>query len=167
MKEQILGLAREHLPLARPFLPHGVALVLFAVIGWTSGSLYAAKAVDNPDLKETWSLPAWKPYRAGPEKAKFAELDIWDGQKDGAAKPKQDAGPTKSWRLVGTVRSGKNYTAVVQIASEERIQRVKQGDLLPNGEKVLDVGNGSLRIDDNGNSQEIKLFQPDDQQEKK
>ncbi len=166
MKEHFLGLVREYLPLARPFLPHGVALLLFAVIGWTSGSFYAAKAVDNPDLKDTWSLPAWKPYRAGPEKAKFAELDIWDGQKDGP-KPKQDTGPAKSWRLVGTVRNGKNYTAVVQIATEAGIQRVKQGDLLPNGEKVIGVGNGSLRIDDNGNAQEIKLFQSDDQQEKK
>jgi hypothetical protein len=165
--EKALGMLRTYLPLARPYLPYGAALLLFAFLGAASGYFQARKAVENPLLKETWSLPSWAPYRTGPEKAKLASLDIWDGQKNRAAVVKPVVQSTKAWRLVGTVRSGKNYAAVVLLEAEGRVQHLAAGDVLPNGEKVVGVRQGSLQIDNGGNMQEIKLFQPSDQQKKK
>ncbi|MBY0510759.1 MAG: hypothetical protein K2P94_11500 [Rhodospirillaceae bacterium] len=140
---------------------------MFAFLGSASGYFQARKAVENPLLKETWSLPSWTPYRTGPEKAKLAAMDIWDGQKSRAAAVKPVVQSTKVWRLVGTVRSGKNYAAVVLLEAEGRVQRVVGGDVLPNGEKVIGVRQGSLQIDSDGKMQEIKLFQSIDQQKKK
>jgi hypothetical protein len=166
--EKVFSTARAYLPLAKPYVPHGVALLLFALLGWANGYFQATKPVDNPLLKDTWSLPSWAPYRVGEEKAKLATLDIWDGQKSRAsAMTKPAAQSATAWRLVGTVRSGKSYAAVIQLDAEGRIRRVTAGDALPNGEKVVGVRDGSLQIDNNGNAQEIKLFQSSDQQEKK
>lgn len=166
--EKLLATARAYLPLARPYYPHGIALLFVALLGWGNGFFQARKAVDNPHLKETWSLPAWAPSHIGPEKDKWAALEIWDGQK---ARAEVAAAPVvesfKAWRLVGTVRSGKNYAAVVQLNTEGKVQRFAAGDVLPNGEKVTSVSHGMLQIESNGDHKEIKLFQPGNQQEKK
>jgi hypothetical protein len=166
--EKFLATARAYLPLARPYLPHGAALLFVAFLGWGNGYFQARKAVDNPHLKETWSLPAWRPSHIGPEKDKWTELEIWDGQKSRAAAAAAPvAQNSKAWRLVGTVRSGRTYAAVVQLNTEGKVQRFMAGDVLPNGEKVTGVSHGTLQIENNGDRQDIKLFQPDNQQEKK
>jgi hypothetical protein len=158
--ENALAQLRGYLPLARPYIPHGAALLLFALLGWLNGYFQVTKSVNNPHLKDTWSLPTWAPASAGPEKEELAGLDIWDGQKSKSQK-KNLVQDSKAWRLVGTVRTGKKYTAIVQIDGG-RIQHIALGDVLPNGEKVTGVANGTLQIDNNGTQQEIKLFQPGD-----
>ena len=157
--EQVSAKLRLYLPRVRPFLPYIGALFFFALLGWVNGYFQASKVIDNPNLKDTWSVPNWTPYHTGPERARFAMLDIWDGKKLQAA-VKQDAAAKKPWQLVGTVRTGTTYAAVVLLGSDGRVQRMAPGDDLPNGEKILAVGNGSLQIDVSGEQQEIKLFQP-------
>ena len=162
MMDKILTFLQFHLPRARPFLPYAGALALFALLGWLNGYFQAAKSIENPNLQEIWAVPDWTPFRAGPERQIFAALEIWDGKKAAAA-TKQVVQDQQAWRLVGTVRTGKTYTAVIQLADGGRIQRAVTGDTLANGEKILAVENGLLRFDSGGNQQEIKLFQ----QEKK
>lgn len=165
--ENVLEKLQVYLPLVRPYFPHGAVLLVFALLGLANGLFHAAKRVDNPHLNDNWTLPSWTRYHVGPEKAKLVEMDIWDGQKSPNVKPKETVQATKAWRFVGTVRTGKNYTAMIQLESEGRVQRIAQGDTLPNGEKVIGVNNGALQIENNGDQQEIKLFQSDKQVEKK
>lgn len=157
MMAPYLAKLRLHLPQMRPFFPHAGALLFFGLLGWLNGYFHANRSVDNPNLRDTWAVPTWSPYRAGPERATLAALDMWDGKKSQKI-VKQEAQPQQTWQLVGTVRTGKTFTAIIQLG-DGRIRRSSLGDALPNGEKILDVGNGYLQIDVSGNQQEIKLFQ--------
>lgn len=157
--ERALAALRTYLPQARPYLPHAAALFLFAALGWANGYFQASRMIDNPSLKDTWSVPEWSPYRAGPERALFATLDIWDGRKPVIVAAKSDAKPVQAWVFIGTVRTGKTYAAVILLGDSGRVQRAAPGDLLPTGEKVVAVADGSLQIDVAGDQREIKLFQ--------
>ena len=160
MMEQVLAKVRLYLPHVQPFLPHATALFVFALLGWMNGYFQSSRAIDNPNLKDTWSVPNWTPYHTGPERALITTLDIWDGKKPQAIAAKPEPAK-KAWQFVGTTRTGKAYAAVILLGDEGRIQRVMSGDLLPNGEKILAVGNGSLQIDTGSEQREIKLFQPE------
>lgn len=165
MIQQVLANASLRLPAMRPFLPHAAALVIFALLGWMNGFFQATSTIDNPNLKETWSVPNWTPYHAGPERPMFAALDIWDGAKRQTASVKE--APKQAWRFIGTVQAGKSYTAVILLSDGKRVQRAVAGDALPNGEKVIAVGQGSLQFDASGTQQEIRLFKHENKQEKK
>jgi len=156
--ERIADKLRYFLPVAKPFLPHIAALAFVAVLGWMNGYFQASKQAVNPDLSDNWAVPNWTPYRAGPEGMIVAAMNIWDGKRAPVAKKEETA--EKTWQLVGTVRSGKTYTAIIQLSEGGRIQRAEPGGVLPNGEKVVAVENGVLQIDVGGTQQEIKLFQP-------
>ena len=119
-----------------------------------------SEAVANPNLAETWSVPIWAPFRAGPGRMLFASADVWDGAKKVATAAKTEV-TVKSWQFIGTVRTGKSYAAVILIGETGKVQRAAEGDTLPNGEKIVAVGNGALQIDVSGTSQEIKLFDPE------
>mgnify|MGYP006919751257 CR=1 FL=1 len=148
----------------KPFFPHAAILFLFALLGWSNGYLQDVRPVDSPDLKDTWAMPDWSPYNAGPVRATLTSIDIWDGKKGlDRQLDKQSMQSDQAWRLVGTVRTGKTFAAVVQLGNGPQIQRATPGDILPNGEKILSVGNGYLQFDAGSGQQEIKLFQ----QEKK
>jgi hypothetical protein len=135
------------------------------LLGWANGYFQSTKAIGNPNLKDTWMLPTWAPSQAGPDKEKLAALDIWDGQK-AKTQTKTIVQDTKAWKLVGTVRTGKNYAALL-LVDEGRVQRFSLGDVLPNGEKVVGVTHGTLKIENNGAEQEIKLFSPGNQDKDK
>jgi len=159
--DQMLEKLRLYFPLAKPFLPHIGVLALIGVLGWTSGYFQAAKPAENPGINDTWSIPAWSSYRAGPERMTVAGFDVWDGRKPAAAKP--EVAPAQGWRLVGTVRTGDTYAAIIQLGDSGRIQRAISGHTLPNGEKVIAVKNGVMQIDADGTQQDIKTFDPDQQ----
>ncbi len=154
---QMIEKLRASLPFVKPFLPHIAALAFIALLGWANGYFQASKQVVNPDLTDNWAVPNWTPYRAGPERMIVAAMNIWDGKR--AVVAKKDETIQKTWQLVGTVRSGKTYAAIIQLSEGKRIQRAVAGDVLPNGEKVIGVENGTLQIDIAGTEQEIKLFQ--------
>ena len=90
----------------------------------------------------------------------FASADVWDGAKKVAVAAKPDA-QQQAWQFIGTVRTGKSYAAMILLGGTGRVQRASEGDTLPNGEKIVDVGNGTLQIDASGTSREIKLFDPE------
>ena len=160
--ERVQSFWRDYLPHARPFWPHAAAVLLIGFLGWANGFYQASRPVDNPNLKETWSVPAWTPYRAGPGKALFANLDIWDGaKKPTTTTVKQEA--VQAWQFVGTVRTGKSFAAVILMGDTGRVRRATAGETLPNGEKIVDVENGLLHLDVDGTERQIKLFE----QEKK
>ena len=161
MDQTPLAKLRPYLAQARPFLPHAAALFLFALLGWMNGYVQASRTIDNPNLKETWAVPDWAPTHVGPERAVFATLDIWDGKKPLTTAARQEAPAKKAWEFVGTVRTGRSYAAMILVGDSGRVQRALPGDVLPNGEKIIAVGNGSLQIDVSGDHQEIKLFQPE------
>jgi len=156
MMERILTFYRLYLPRAKPFLPHAAAVLFFGILGWGSGFFQASRRVDNPNLTENWSIPAWGPYRAGPEKGLFTSLDIWDGAKRPTVAKAQ--GPQEAWRFIGTVRTGEDYMAVIAIGATGKIQRASAGDVLPNGEKIVAIDNGWLQIEAAGSQREMKLF---------
>lgn len=165
MMERFLDMMRLYLPVARPYFPHATALLVFGVLGWLNGHLQASRPPSNPNLKENWAMPVWAPFQVGPERQTFSDLEIWDGKK--APDVKKTTVVQQAWQLVGTVRAGKTYTAIVQLGGEGRIMRMSTGDALPNGEKITAVGNGTLQIDTGGTQHEIRLFQSTDQQNKK
>ncbi len=154
--QKILPHVRVLPALIRPYWPHAAVLLLFCTLGWLHGFIQTSKQVTNPNLQDSWSLPVWAPYHAGPERAVFATTDMWDGAKKTTAK--SSAQPQQSWQFVGTVRTGKTYAAVI-LAGSNAVKRMVPGDVLPNGEKILAVKNGLLRIDAAGVEQELKLFQ--------
>ncbi len=158
---EILSSARPYMPRLKPYKPHAVALLFFALLGGLSGLLQAVRQPTNPNVKETWAVPDWSVYHVGDQRQQLAELEIWDGKKVALKVPVQ---VKSTWQFVGTVRKGKVFTAVIELGGEtKRIQRAVAGDVLPNGEKILAVENGMLQIDANGIQQDIRLFQ----QEKK
>jgi hypothetical protein len=152
-----LDTLRLYLQHAKPYFPHAAALLFVGALGWLNGSFEASRSVDNPSLRETWEMPAWTPYQAGPARGTLATLDIWDGKKPQSTAKQPDVAQ-QGWTLVGTVRAGKTFAAVIQ-SGDGRVQKSAAGDVLPNGEKILAVGNGYMQIDAGGNQQEIKLFQ--------
>jgi len=158
MIEQALTNVRLYLPQAKPFAPHAAALLFVALLGWANGYFQASKEVENPDLKDTWAVPAWAPYHAGPERTLFSQIDIWDGVKRQAAPA--PASVKQAWQFVGTVRQGEVFAAMILIGDTGRIRRATPGDTLPNGEKIVAVEKGLLQLEVSGNQQEIKLFEP-------
>jgi hypothetical protein len=156
--DKVSAKLRSSLPIVKPFFPHIAALTLIAVLGWMNGDFESTKAVNNPILNDSWAMPNWAPYHAGPERAIVAALNIWDGKRPTAVKKEQVV--EKTWQLVGTVRTGTTFTAIIQFSEGGKIQRAAAGGVLPNGEKVLAVQSGLLQIDVGGNPQEIKMFQP-------
>ena len=157
--QRLVDKFRFYLPLVRPYGLHIAAVLAFGVFGWLAGFFEAGRAVSNPNLTETWSVPVWTPFRAGPARALFSSIDIWDGAKKlTAAKPEVKVQP---WEFIGTVRAGKAYTAVILIGETGHVQRAAEGDTLPNGEKIVAIGNGVLQIDAAGESREIRLFDPE------
>ncbi len=158
--QRITETIRLYLPLSRPYAPHIAGVLALGVMGWLAGYFQATRAVANPNLAETWSVPIWAPFRAGPERMLFASADVWDGAKKVATTAKADT-TVKPWQFIGTVRTGKSYAAVILIGDTGKVQRAAEGDTLPNGEKIVAVGNGVLQIDASGTPQEIKLFDPE------
>ncbi len=157
MIQQALTIFREHLPRARPYFPHAAAVLTFAVLGWLNGYFQASRAVNNPNLTETWSVPNWSPYLAGPLRTLATNIDIWDGAKRQTA-AKQPTVLKQAWLFVGTVRAGEEYAAVILMGDTGKVRRATPGDVLPNGEKIVSVGHGSMQLDVAGAQQEIKLF---------
>jgi len=155
MMERIRGALRQYLPEMRAYFPHIAVVAVFAVLGALNGVFQAVSDPADPNIRETWSVPQWAPYQAGDKRVELAKLEIWDGKKVAAAKPA--APPQQPWRFVGTVRKGKAYAAVI-LTGEGRIQRAIEGDVLPGGEKILAVENGTLQIDANGTTQQLKTF---------
>ncbi len=164
MLQQARDKLQEYLPLARPYLPHAVALLVFALLGWMNGYFQASRTVSNPDLAETWSVPNWAPTQLGPERAMFTNLDIWDGAKRPAAAKVVAA--QLPWRFIGTVREGEEYAAVILINNTGKIRRFGVGDALPNGEKVISISHGALQLDVAGTPRELRLFKLENKPEK-
>jgi hypothetical protein len=149
---------RLYMPHARPFLPHAGAILFIAFLGWANGYFQAVRSGENLNLKETWSIPSWAPFHAGPELQLFSTLDIWDGVKPNAvAQPQASA---ETWQFVGTVRTGKTYAAVILLSGKNTVQRKYAGEVLPNGEKIISVEDGTLQLDVDGTAREVKLFEP-------
>jgi hypothetical protein len=165
MLQQARARVQEYLPLVRPYLPHAAALLVFALLGWMNGYFHASRTVSNPSLKETWSVPTWTPTQLGPERTLVVNLDIWDGAKpQAAAKP---AATQLPWRFIGTVRAGDEYAAVILMRDTGKVRRFSPGDALPNGEKIVAVGHGSLQLEVAGAPRELRLFKPENNPEKK
>jgi len=158
--QRLIDTFRLYLPQARPYLPHIAVVLAFGFLGWLAGFFQATRTVANPNLAETWSVPVWAPFRAGPERMLFASVDIWDGAKKLATAAKPDS-TQQAWQFIGTVRTGKSYAAMIFLGSTGRVQRAAEGDTLPNGETIVAVGNGTLQIDASGTTREIKLFDPE------
>ena len=155
MIERISVVLRQYLPEMRAYFPHIAAVVVFAVLGVLNGLFQAMRTPADPNIREIWAVPQWAPYQAGDKRVELAKLEIWDGKK--VAAEKSAAPPQQPWRFVGTVRRGKAYAAVI-LTGEGRIQRAIEGDMLPGGEKILAVENGTLQIDANGTTQQLKTF---------
>lgn len=165
MLQQTRAKIEGYLPLVRPYWPHAAALVVFALLGWMNGFIQSSRAVSNPSLNESWTVPNWTPTQFGPQRTVVANLDIWDGAKRQTAA--KAAGPQLPWRFVGTVRAGDDFAAVILMSDTGRIRRLKPGETLPNGEKIVSVGHGSLQLEIAGAPRELRLFKPENNPEKK
>lgn len=165
MLPQARAKIQEYLPLARPYVPHGAALLVFALLGWMNGYFQASRTVNNPNLTETWSTPNWAPTQLGPERMLYTNLDIWDGAKRQVAA--KAAGPQLPWRFIGTVQEGDQYAAVILLNATGKIRRFTVGEALPNGEKVVAISHGALQLDVAGTPQELRLFKLENKPEKK
>lgn len=124
----------------RPF----VALAIVgAVLGFAAGVVPppATDAIGDRTADAAWSLPSVQgTARDGAgDLAAVRQSRIWSG--DAAT-----SGSGANWRMVGVVAEGERRIALVLVNGSNELLRLGNGDPLPGGGQVVDVGRYGMRI---------------------
>jgi hypothetical protein len=149
----------KRLEALRPYAGHLSALGIAIVLGLAVAAVKLSSTPPAVDTADRWPFPQWAPYRTGPQRDVLARAEIWtaDPSKTKAAvAEKKPEGPP--WRFIGTVQDGKARVAVIELEQGKRVQRIANGDPLPNGAVIKKIDISELIYDENGVEKVLKLF---------
>jgi len=156
---------KETLSLIRSFTPHIAILLAALLVGWGMGKIKIDRDVEAADLNDMWRLPSWKPYTV-PNLNEVLRSDLWGGNDDSNrsfSSTEIDENKTSSeseeWKLVGTLQDGGTSFALILNSGNAKIEYVALGDLTPNGEEVIDIGEGTLVLLRGEETLVMKLFE--------
>ncbi|MCC6657124.1 MAG: hypothetical protein IT512_02940 [Rhodocyclaceae bacterium] len=152
--------------MSRIWLQRLGALVLLA---WLAAGALAWLALDPPAalVGARRAVPVatpdlgFTPPDIGAVRAALEESLMWGVQRDGNPLPPpkkaEELAKKIEWRLLAAVERQGERLLVIQI-EKDKPQTVREGELLPDGGKVLKVRRDAVSIGDaEGNSREIKL----------
>ena len=109
------------------------------------------------DTADRWSLPRWAPYVAGPKREELARLQLWVEEPGKRKEEAVTVAATPPWRFIGTVKEGSRMRAVIELEGK-KVQRLSQGDALPNGAQIVTIGNGEISYNEDDSQKTLKLF---------
>lgn len=155
--ERILKEFGAKLEILRPYSLHLAALSAALLLGLVVAVVKVSGQPPAVDSADRWPFPQWTPFRAGLQRDALARAEFWaaDASKKAEAQ-KKPAGPP--WRFIGTVHDGKANVAVIELDQGKRIQRVSNGEALPNGALIKKIDTNELIYDENGEERVLKLF---------
>ena len=125
-------------------LASGAAVVAIAgILGWLRPM--ATTNMASPTRSARWHLPdAPRLERSSAALSTAAAGVAWAGQ-GGAA-----AGQDVRWELLGLVGRLDDRAVLVKVGTDPLIKRVRSGDTLPDGSKLVSVGSDGIVIDREG-----------------
>lgn len=159
MIDTLLSKARDlNIEELRPYFPHLIALGIAALLGLTVATFKISGDPAAVDTADRWPFPQWAPYRAGPQREALARTTLWaeDPTKAKVVTDKRPEGPP--WRFIGTVTEGTMLIAVIELDQGKRVQRIGNGQPLPNGAVIKKIDSSTLIYDENGAEKALKLF---------
>lgn len=141
----------------RPYRYHliaaGVAFGIGAVVGIIKASISPSRlaAVDS------WTMPQWAPFQAEPIVQKLSGVTVFTPD---ASKKKAEAtaDTAPAWRFMGTMRTGGQEVALIEVDKGQHVRRILPGDELPGGAKATAVHIGELVVTDSAGEQTLKLY---------
>lgn len=156
IKARILTLLGS-LRILRFYVPHLLALSAAVLLGVAMGFVTIMGKPPAVDTADRWSLPRWAPYVAGPKREELARNPIWF-EEPGKRKEEAVAVAVAPWRFIGTVKDGDKLLAVIELDRGKRVQRLNQGDPLPNGAPITRISTGEISYAENNAEMTLKLF---------
>ena len=156
IKDRLLRLLAS-LRILRFYVPHLAALGAAVAAGIAMGFVTVMGRPPAVDTTDRWTLPRWAPYVAGPKREEMARLQLWV---DEPGKRRDDVVKVAAppWRFIGTVRDGERMLAVIELDQGKRVQRLSQGEALPNGAQIVRVTAGEMSYAENDAEMTLKLF---------
>ena len=149
----------KRLEVLQPYVLHLSALGIVLLLGLIVAAVKVTSDPPAVDTADRWPFPQWAPFNAGPQRQALARVEIWTPDpskaKAVAAEKKPDGPP---WRFIGTVQNGKARIAVIELEQGKRVQRIANGEPLPNGSVIKKIDTGELIYDENGVEKVLKLF---------
>lgn len=143
--------------------PVWAAVVAGALLGMLIGALRSVEIGDaRPAPAPAWRLPAPESLGRGDERrlAQVRQADIWGAS--GLAAPRRggsDAAAPESWRLLGIVLRPERLALVSSEAGGE-VARIGVGQALPDGGRLLEIGDTLIRFERQGCRYQRRLFAP-------
>ena len=156
MKNRLLNFLGS-LRVLRFYVPHLVALGAAVAAGASMGFVTIFARPPAVDTADRWSLPRWAPYVAGPKREELARLQLWVEEPGKRKEEAVKVAATPPWRFIGTVREGSRMRAVIELEGK-KVQRLSQGDALPNGAQIVTIGNGEISYNEDDSQKTLKLF---------
>ncbi len=144
------------LRILRFYVPHMAAIVAAIVAGLAMGFTTIMGKLPAVDTADRWSLPRWAPYVSGPKRQEMAQTPLWV---DEPGRRKEEAvAVVPPWRFIGTVRDGERLLAVIELDKGKRVQRLTQGEALPNGAAITRISTGEISYSQDNAETTLKLF---------
>lgn len=147
-------LARAH--------PLGAAVAIGALLGALLGALRPVEVGENGPAPElAWRLPAPEAVLRGDERhlASLRQADIWGAGADrggASARGGSQAAAAAAWRLLGVVTRPEPLALVA--GGDGKVERLGVGQSLPDGGKLLEIGDTLIRFERQGCRYQRRLF---------
>ncbi len=155
-KDRLIHLLAS-LRILRFYVPHLTALGAAIIAGIAMGFVTIMGRPPAVDTTDRWALPRWAPYVAGPKRDEMARASIWV-EEPGKKRDEAVKVAAPPWRFIGTVRDGEKILAVIELDQGKRVQRLSQGEALPNGAQIVRVSAGEMSYSENDAEMTLKLF---------
>ncbi|MBX7197926.1 MAG: hypothetical protein K1X51_00960 [Rhodospirillaceae bacterium] len=156
IKARLLALL-ESLRILRFYVPHVAALGAAIAVGLVAGLTTIMGTPPAVDAADRWSLPRWAPYVSGSKRQEMIQTPLW---LDDPSRKKEEvvAAVVPPWRFIGTVKDGAKLLAVIELDKGRRVQRLNQGEALPNGAPIDRISSGEISYTENNAETTLKLF---------
>jgi len=152
--------------LRSPLAAMSSGLAAIAIVGWIVGSWSGADPASLTLDSGRLDVPVWEPFAANDARQRAADTHLFAVNPDdvvapaaAVADPEPNAMREGGWRFMGTIMRADTLMAVIVLDGTNKSQLVGTGDLLPNGEKIADVGPESLAYEHEESRREMRLFE--------
>lgn len=153
-----VDLARAH--------PLGAALAIGALLGVLIGALRTVEVdAGAAAAAAPWRLPAPESLTRGDERylAQLRQAEIWGATGSAAGGGRATRGgraaAAETWRLLGIVTRPEPLALVLNEAAGQ-VDRIGVGETLPDGGKLLEIGDTLIRFERQGCRYQRRLFAP-------
>lgn len=155
IKARILAILGS-LRILRFYVPHMAAVGAAIVAGFAMGFATTMGKLPAVDAADRWSLPRWAPYVSGAKRQEMAQMTLWADEP--GRRKEEPVAVVPPWRFIGTVKDGERLLAVIELDKGKRVQRLNQGEALPNGAAITRISTGEISFAQDNAETTLKLF---------